>query len=779
MPNESPYQTTSSDRVSPWWPRSVLVTMVVGFLILSYVTRLAYDNAPPLPGKVIASTGTVLFTKEDIMAGQAVFLKYNLMEHGTLWGHGAYLGPDYSAAYLHQEAEWVRDALSRHHYHLPFSQLSEEQQTSLHASIAALLTQNLYDAEKDELLFPKEKEEAYDLAKAYWSHYFSSGEAPGLPSGYIKDPKELNVLTDFFSWAAWAAIARRPGTDVSYTNNFPYDPLAGNFPSSSAYLWSALSPLALLIALGLILLFFGRFEFLGWKGGASETLRPTHALHTKVGRLTPSQRASGKFFFIVALFFVLQVLAGGLIAHHRVEGDLSGWNIADWFPYNLFRTYHLQLAIFWIATAWIGGGLFLAPFLGRKEARFQSLGVNVLFTAVLFVTVGSLVGEYLSSRSLLPGDLWFWLGNQGSEYLDLGRFWQLLLLAGLALWICLIGRALAPALRRPKEKELSLVFLFAGLAIPIFYVPALFYDMHTHFTIIDNWRFWIIHLWVEGFFEVFATTLVAVMFVHLGITATASALRVIYLDALLYLGSGVVGTGHHWYFTGQTTVNMALSSCFSAMEVVPLTILTLDAWDFLRVSRLQCATCGQPIALRQKWSIYYLMSVGVWNFIGAGLFGFLINLPIVSYFEVGTNLTPNHAHGALFGVFGMLALAVTVFCFRELHDDAGWLKVEPLVKTAFVGLNVGMALMVFTDMFPAGVIQLWDSITHGYWHARELIFVRSGLFHTLEWIRVVPDLFFILVGAFPFALFVWKSRQTLRKSREKPIFSGDISMHML
>ncbi len=90
---------------------------------------------------------------------------------------------------------------------------------------------------------------------------------------------------------------------------------------------------------------------------------------------------------------------------------------------------------------------------------------------------------------------------------------------------------------------------------------------------IDNWRFWIIHLWVEGFFELFATVLVATMFHQMGLVSVTTATRVVYLDAILYLGAGIVGTGHHWYFTGQGTLNMGLASAFSAMEVVPLTLL--------------------------------------------------------------------------------------------------------------------------------------------------------------------------------------------------------------
>ena len=285
----------------------------------------------------------------------------------------------------------------------------------------------------------------------------------------------------------------------------------------------------------------------------------------------------------MALLFLLQALAGGALAHYRVEsGAFYGFDLARFFPYNLLRTFHLQLAIFWIATAWVAGGLFLAPIVGGAEPRGQRAGVLALLAALAVVVFGSLGGEWLGINDRL-GSLWFWFGHQGSEYLDLGRFWQLLLAVGLVGWLVLMYRALRPAIRDPRRAELTSLFLYAAAAIPLFYLPALFFGPRTNFAVIDNWRFWIIHLWVEGFFELFATVLVAVMFVVLGLVTARNATRIIYLDAILYLTGGIVGTGHHWYFTGQGTLNMGLAACFSALEVVPLTLLTLDAWDFIRL----------------------------------------------------------------------------------------------------------------------------------------------------------------------------------------------------
>jgi nitric oxide reductase subunit B len=734
--------------LSKWWRHAAILVAIAGFVVISFVTVRTYRDAPPIPARAVAADGTVLFGEADVLRGQEVFLQYALMEHGSLWGHGAYLGPDYSATYLHRATDITRDVIAQQRHGRNYADLDPEQAAAVAERTRIELKTNTYDAATGTLTLSPAQVATWTKQKEEWRAYFGSDFAPpGLPPRYIGDGAKTDALTAYFAWAAWAAVANRPGEEYSYTNNWPYEPAAGNVPTTASYFWSAMSLITLLGGLGAVLFFFGRFAFLGW-----EVAQPGGHVHDS--RLlgwqpTPSQRVTGLFLAVVALLFLAQGLCGGALAHYRVEpGAFYGVDLAQWLPYNLLRTWHLQLAVFWIATAWVAGGLFLAPLMGGSEPRGQRTGAIILLVALAVVVFGSLFGEALGINDRL-GSLWFWLGHQGSEYLDLGRLWQILLAAGLVLWLFLMFRALRPAMRTRGQGDLVPLFLYVAVAIPVFYLPALFYGPHDNFAVIDNWRFWIIHLWVEGFFELFATVLVAVMFFQMGLVNAKSATRVVYLDAILYLGAGVIGTGHHWYLTGQGTLNMALSSCFSAMEVVPLVLLTLDAWDFMRLSDRQCADCGRSFAASQKWAIYFLMAVGFWNFVGAGVFGFLINLPIVSYFEVGTTLTTNHGHAAMFGVFGMLALGVMVFCLRALADDRTWGRNEKFVRFGFFGLNIGLALMVVLDLFPAGVMQLWDSITHGYWHARELTYTMSGMFHTLEWVRLGADTVFLLAGVVP------------------------------
>lgn len=756
-----PDDANISESLSPWWRHTVILTIALGFTILIWLSAKTYQDAPPIPQSVVGPSGETLFTHEDILAGQIVFLRYGLMDNGTIWGHGAYLGPDFSAAYLHELAVDAAEIIGRQRFSRRPAELSPVEQSTVTAEVQQLLKQNRYDPGSRSLRFTEAERFSYQRQIEKWTAYFSEpGKNAGLPTKYIRDFQEIRQLTAFFAWTAWASLANRPNKSYSYTNNFPYDPMVGNRPTGDALLWSALSLIALLAGIAAVLFAFGKFDYLGWKG-KSEHIHP----QMLPGIATESQKATVKYFVIVALLFFAQAVVGGATAHYRAEpGGFYGIDLSGLFPSHLVRTWHLQLAIFWIATAYVAGGLFLAPALGGREPRGQVKGVNFLFAALVVVVAGSLLGETLGLNQLL-GSLWFWFGHQGWEYLELGRGWQILLAVGLVLWVILLFKGVAPSRKDPERREITSLFLYAAFAIPLFYLPAMFFDSTSHFSVVDTWRFWIIHLWVEGFFELFVTVMVAVIFYQLGIISHVTAARVVYLDGILYLGSGIVGTGHHWYWTGQSNITMALGAMFSALEIVPLTLLSLGAWDFVKLSRGRCDICNQTISVPHKWTFYFLMAVGFWNFVGAGVFGFLINLPIVSYFEVGTILTPNHGHAAMMGVFGMLAMALLVFALRQVLTDAQWQKPEKFVQISFWGLNVGLGLMVLSNLFPAGVLQLVDVLNHGYWHARSPDFLNERVMRIIEWARLPADFIFIVAGVLPALVATAWTYKSMRKSR--------------
>jgi len=731
--------------LSPWWRNAAILVIIGGFAVLGWLAAKSYSVAPPIPARVVSESGQMIFTGADVIAGQEVFLKYALMENGTVWGHGAYLGPDFTAEHIHEIALDASDNLARREYGRNFRDLGVPKRAAVTAEVTQLLKDNRYHRRTGTLVFTPAQASAYRSQIERWRRYFANPATnAGLPTRYFKRPDDVRRLTAFFAWSAWASVARRPGKRYSYTLNFPYDPQVGNTPTIDAVLWSALSLISLLAGTAAVLFAFGKFGFLGWRPRAQE-VRPAMI----PGVAANSQRATAKFFALAALLFLAQALVGSAIAHSHVNAtSFYGIALSNYLPSNILRTWHLQLATFWIATSYIGGALLLATAVGRREPRGQVAGINLLFVALGTVIVGSLLGELAGINQVL-GKLWFWFGHQGWEYLDLGRGWQILLVIGLAAWIVLLRRAVARARRDPERREMSSLFLYAALGIPIFYLPAMFFGSATNFTVVETWRFWIIHLWVEGFFELFVTTMVAMMFYLLGLVQRQTAARVVYLDAILYLGAGIIGTGHHWYWTGQWNVNMALAAVFSAMEVVPLTLLTLDAWDFVRVTQGRCDVCGKAVAEPHRWTFYFLIAVGVWNFVGAGIFGFLINLPIVSYFEVGTIFTPNHAHAAMMGVFGTLAVALMVFAMRQVSPDALWPRLEKYVRVSFWGLNIGLGLMVILNLFPGGVVQLWDVLNNGYWHARSAAFWTTPAALTIGWLRLPADAIFIVLGIAP------------------------------
>ena len=501
-------------------------------------------------------------------------------------------------------------------------------------------------------------------------------------------------------------------------------------------LWSVVSLIALLGGIGLLFAVFGRWSFLGWRGReqASLSFRAPGDV-----ALTPAQRATAWFFLVMAALFLIQTMVGAASQHYRADlGSFFGINLAELLPYNLSRTFHVQLAIFFVSTSFLAAGIFLAPMIAGREPRRQHWLAYGLLGALAIVVFGSLIGEF--------GDIHGWwggigsaIGMQGFEYLDLGRLWQVLLIIGLFFWVAILFRGLRGRLNRERFGNLPWLFFFAALAIPAFYAVGLLARSGDPFTVTDFWRFWVVHLWVEDFLELFTTVMVAYIFVLLGVVSERVALTVVFLDILLYSVGGVIGTMHHLYFSGEPAEHMALGAVFSALEVIPLTFLTVEAWSFLQLGARQESRSATPFP--HRWAVMFLVAVGFWNFLGAGIFGFLINLPIVSYYEIGTALTANHGHAAMMGVYGMLAVGLALFCLRYLIPADRW--PERAAKISFWSLNLGLAWMSFATLFPLGLIQLYESVNESYYSARSLEFLSNDTNELIEWMRLPGDIVFI------------------------------------
>ena len=712
------------------------------FAVLGWIGARIYQEAPPIPDVVMTSEGRIVIPSGSIQRGQNVWQTLGGMEVGSVWGHGSYVAPDWTADWLHREAEFLLNHWARGEAHSSYADLPLEKQAQLRGRLQATMRKNSYDPATGRLVIDPVRAEAFEAGAKHYAQVFAKGE-PGyaIPPGALVDPQRQRDLAAFFFWTAWAAAAERPGEDISYTHNWPHEPLVGNVPTGECLVWTGVSILMLLA---------GICAMVWWY--AAQPARPEPESFPAEDPLsrwaaTPSQLATLKYFWVVSGLFLAQIVLGVVAAHYGVEGDgFYGIPLSAWLPYSVARTWHIQLGLFWIATAWLAAGLFIGPLVGGREPSGQRLGVNLLFLALLVIVVGSLVGEWLSIKNQLSDATAFYFGHQGYEYIDLGRVWQIGLFVGLLLWLFLVIRSVLPALSQPSEsRQLLLLFLVSAGAIGLFYGAGLMWGRHTHLSIVEYWRWWVIHLWVEGFFEVFATTVIAFLFARLGLIQATFAAQAALLSATIYLAGGIIGTCHHLYFAGTPTVALAFGAVFSALEVVPLTLVAFGALEDLRTAR------AAPWVRRYRWPIYFFVAVAFWNMLGAGLFGFMINPPIALYFMQGLNTTPVHGHAALFGVYGMLGIGLMLVCLRALSPSADW--PEGLLAAAFWLMNIGLFTMCVLSLLPVGLLQTWASVDQGYWYARSAEFMGTPLMQTLRWLRVPGDTIFAL-GAVLLVLFV-------------------------
>ena len=721
--------------------------LLFGFItILSFGTLLwigteIFREAPPIPTQVVTTDGTVLIDEGEISNGQNVWQALGGMQVGSIWGHGSYVAPDWTADYLHREALFVLDSLSKDQFGKDYESLESKDKASVRQEMQEILRTNKYDSASGKITIEPVRAKAFEENLKYYTDIFANGNADfAIQKNAQSDPKKLRQMTAFFFWTSWASATNRPNQNSSYTSNFPSEPIVGNVPTGSTVIWTGVSVIVLIAGIGGMIWFFA-----GMRG--EEDFSDVSDTDPLIGTTaTPSQKATVKYFLIVTLLFLLQIIMGIVTAHYGVEGHgFYGIPLADYLPYVVSRTWHTQLGIFWIATAWLAAGLYIGPIICGYEPKFQKLGVDVLFAALLLVVLGSMAGQWLSVMHMLgDGDLWFWFGHQGYEYVDLGRVWQAALFVGLLLWFFLIARtAIPPMKKNDGNKPLLILYLISTAGIAFFYAPGLFWGMKSHLTVVEYWRWWVVHLWVEGFFEVFATTVVAFLFARLGVIKPILAAKAALLSGAIYLSGGILGTLHHLYFAGTPTVALAFGAVFSALEIVPLTLVGFEAWENLHRSK------ARPWLKQYKWVIYFFICVAFWNLVGAGIFGFMINPPIALYYMQGLNTTAVHAHGALYGVYGTLGLALMLFVFRALEPERIWN--EKLLAFSFWAINGGLLMMILFSLLPIGLLQTAESVNNGYWSARSAEFMQTDMMQFLRWMRVVGDTVF----AFGAVGFVW------------------------
>jgi len=719
-----------------------IAIFVCSFAVLGWVGTEIFRQAPPIPREVATTDGQVLIAAEEIQNGQNVWQAMGGMEMGSIWGHGSYVAPDWTADYLHRESIFILNEWSQRDFTKAYDDLSSEPKATLRQRLQDLMRNNTYDSSTGRLTLDPVRARAFEDNLKHYAAIFTDGNSDyAVQRNAQSDPLKLRQLNSFFFWTSWASAANRPNNTISYTSNFPSEPLVGNVPTSSAIVWTGVSVIVLLAGIGWMVWYYAQ------KGEGEVVSKEVPSHDPLIGaQMSPSQKATVKYFLVVTLLFLLQIVMGMLTAHYGVEGKgFYGIPLAEYLPYVVTRTWHTQLGIFWIATAWLAAGLFIAPFICGYEPKYQKLGVDVLFGALLIVVLGSMAGQWMSVMHKMSGSAWFWFGHQGYEYVDLGRVWQAALFVGLLLWLFLIGRTAIPALKaKGSAKSLIVLYFLSTTGIALFYSPGLFWGMRSHLSVVEYWRWWVVHLWVEGYFEVFATVVIAFLFAKLGVIRGESAAQAALLSGAIYLTGGIIGTLHHLYFAGTPTVALAFGSVFSALEIVPLLLVGHEAVANIRRSK------ARPWLMQYKWVVYFFVAVAFWNLVGAGIFGFMINPPIALYYMQGLNTTAVHAHGALYGVYGTLGLGLMLFCLRAMKPELKWK--EPPIWFAFWAINIGLMLEILLSLLPVGLMQTYRSVSVGYWSARSPEFLQTDLMQTLRWLRMIGDTVFAL-GAISFVYF--------------------------
>ncbi len=760
-----------------WW---IQFSFVVGVNVLGLLAlgTWTYESAPPRVPFVAAATGKTVIPEAELVRGQEVFHLRGIMSWGSFWGDGAERGPDFTAEALHRTVVAMRAFYEREIANE--RSVTQADRDAIAVRVQREIKANTYDESARVIRLNDAQIYAHQDLQRHYTRVFLDPTYPAkfTLDRYITDPDDLKAISAFFFWGGWVAGATRPGESYSYTHNWPYDLDAGNVPTMPTVLWSFLSILVLFAGVMLVLYVYGQMKELPGDpfNGANGGTLTTAELERGYDFVRPTQRATYKFFAFALILFLVQVLAGILSAEDFVSGGpgMAMVNVLGiTLPFTVVRAWHTILQIYWFFMCWVGYTIFFLPRLARVP-RGQLYLINALFGLCVLVGAGALFGIYFGHMGYLSDTAAYWFGSQGWEFMELGRFWHILMLASFVLWIGIIFRGVRPWITKTNMWSVPAWLLYGSGIMVLFLFFGLGATPTGNFAITDYWRWMTVHMWVEVTFEVFTTCVVAYLLTQMGLINRSMAERVIFLAVMLFLVTATVGISHNFYWIAKPTGIIALGSVFSTMQVLPLLLMTLDAWR-MRNEKMRAgeelAAGKQKFVMEGVW--LFILACNFWNIIGAGVFGSLINLPIVNYFEHGTYLTGNHAHAAMFGVKGNIALAGVLFCCQHLFARAAWS--EKLIQTSFWSLQAGLVLMMTLDLFPVGLYQMAAVVQHGFWYARTNEFVTGPVWVTLTWLRAIGGMIFLFGGVLPLLWFILSRGRSM--VREIEIEEGEWTVY--
>jgi len=736
----------------------IAAVFVFNLIVMGGGAWLAYQSAPPIPDEVTGPDGQTIVTGEQIRDGKVAFQQDGLMNHGSILGNGAYYGADYTADTLNLKVEHMRDYYAQERHGSDYAALSSSEQ----AAVADVVKQDL-DGAYDGGPIEYSAAETYaheQIRQEYVERYHEGDHARGVPVDMIDSEADAQKFADFALWTAWFSHTDRPAGDHSYTNDWPYQPGAGNDATAAAMTWSVIAMVLLVAGAGAGIWLYKSIELPEPDAEGISVPEPGDV------SVFPSQRAALRLVPVAAGLFLAQVLLGGLLAHFYIERagffgieEIFGVHILQLLPFAMAKTWHIDLGILWIAATWLGAGLFLPPLLTGHEPKRQSTYIDGLLAAIVVVVVGGLAGIWLGAQGYIDGNLWWIIGNEGLEYLEVGKLWQFGILAGFLIWAVLSIRGLKPLLDEEPKYGLAHMILYAGGSIALLFTAGFFFTPQTNIAVTEFWRWWVVHMWVEGAFEFFIVAIVGMTLVSMNLLKRKSAEKAVMLQALLVMSTGVIGVSHHYWWIGMPDIWVPIGSVFSTLELIPLVFILYEALGQYR------AMAGSGESFPYKLPFMFIIASGVWNFVGAGVLGFFINLPLINYYEHGTYLTVGHAHAAMFGAFGFLALGMVTYMLRIAIEpdrwDGSWLRY------AFWCWNVGLALMVFVSVLPVGFLQLEAIFTESYAAGRSLAFYNQPIIQDLFWARLPGDTLLIL-GTVIYAADLVRKRFVLRQTEDDP-----------
>ncbi len=745
------------------WVTHFLIVTVISLAGLVYLGQQTYSGAPPLVDYV-DSKGQVVISEAEIKKGKELFLLRGLMAYGSFWGDGAERGPDFTAEALHRTVVSMRAYYEAEmKARTGVQELTGYEQDAIAQRVIRELKNNTYSPEAGRIVLNDAQIFAFNELLTHYTRMFTDPTYKDRmePVNQLSGAENLRAVSSFFYWGGWVSVAQRPGKDYSYTHNWPYDPDAGNYATTDTFIWTFISIFALWIGISVVLYVYGQMKMQPIDVFEAHNGVNGHSLTTsdlENGYVRPTQKATYKFFALAIVCFGLQVVAGIIGATDFIRP--FGINLNELIPFTVARSYHTLLQIFWFFMCWVGYTIFFLPRLSKVPAG-QKFLINLLFAMAVVVALGAVFGIYIGQRGYVNDTIAYWFGSQGWEFIELGRFFQLLLLAGFVLWIFIIYRGVKPWLTRKNVWSVPAWLLYgSGVMVAFLFFGVLMLPT-SNFAISDYWRWMVVHMWVEVTFEVFTTVIVAYLLVQMGLVTRLMAERTVFLAVMLFFVTAINGISHNFYWIAKPTGIIAVGSVFSTLQVLPLLLLTLDAWQMRQEGgranefRVQ----GKQVHVMEGvW--LFILGVNFWNIFGAGVFGSLITLPLVNYYEHATYMTGNHAHAAMFGVKGNVALAGLLFCCQHLFTQSAWN--EKLVRTVFWSFQIGLAMMMFLDLFPVGLYQIYLVLTEGTWYARSTEVIMGPVFATLTYLRSIGGAVFVFGGLLPLIWFILSRAGQLR-----------------